>query len=167
MSVRLDGLTVIAGAGVGQAEAARPVFVTVTFAEVDPSETITVPPGVAVDGFARRMVTMLPLTVAVMPVLVEAVLYAPEPPDTATWTLVLQSVSVTEDGFTATGVPGLGVGQTPVAAPVALTVTLVVEVPSEIVTVPPENAPEGLVRRTERTEPLTLAVMLPLEAAAL
>ena len=160
-------MTGVEGLGVGHAPAARPVFVTATFAEVDPSVTITVPPDVATDGFARRMVTMLPLTVAVIPLVVDAALYVPEPPDAVTWTPALQSVSVTEEGFTATGEPGLGVGQIPVAVPVALTETLVVEVPSEIVTVPPENAPDGLVRRTERTEPLTLAVMLPLEEAAL
>ena len=84
VSVRLDGLTVIPGAGVGHAPVAAPVLVTVTFAEVDPSETITVPPPVAVDGFARRMVTILPFTVAAIPLLVEAALYDPVPPDAAT-----------------------------------------------------------------------------------
>lgn len=81
INVRDDGLTVIAGAGVGHDPAAEPVAFTVMFADVEPSETVTVAPETADDGFARRMLTTLPLTVAVIPLLLEAALNTPEPPE--------------------------------------------------------------------------------------
>lgn len=74
-------------------------------------------------------------------------------------------MSVTVEGLTLTG--DAGVGHAPPPAPETFTGTLVVDVPSETVTLPPVKALEGLVRRTERMLPLTLAVMLPLEEAAL
>lgn len=71
----------IAGAGVGQVPAAAPVAVTVMFADVEPSEIVTVAPETADEGFVRRMLTIFPLTVAVMPPLLEAAPYVPEPPE--------------------------------------------------------------------------------------
>lgn len=64
----------IAGAGVGHVPPPVPVAFTVTFAEVDPSVTVTVAPETAEDGLARRIVTMLPLTLAVTPLLLDAAL---------------------------------------------------------------------------------------------
>lgn len=70
----MDGLTVMSGFGVGQAPAAAPVAFTVTLAEVEPSDTITVPPETAEEGLVRRIDTMLPLTVTVKLPLLEAAL---------------------------------------------------------------------------------------------
>lgn len=76
-----------------------------------------------------------------------------------------QSVKVTDEGLTLTGVAG--VGHAPAPAPLALTGTVVVDVPSDTVTLPPEKTLDGLTRRTERILPLMVAVTLPLLDAVL
>jgi hypothetical protein len=82
------------------------------------------------------------------------------------WT-TLQSVSVTGVDGEAVSEPGGVVPQTPAPAPEAPTVTLMLDEPSETVTVPPAKAAEGLVRRIERMlVPLTEAVTLLLPDTA-
>jgi hypothetical protein len=64
---------VIPEGGVVEGQAPKPtpvVVMEITTLEV-PSETVTVPPDVAVEGSMRRMVTVLPLTVADMLELLE------------------------------------------------------------------------------------------------
>ena len=89
----------------------------------------------------------------------------PDPPETFTPTLPEQPVRVTLVGETVSG--PLGVGQVPVAVPVVLTDTVVLEVPSDTVIVAPAVGAEGLTRRTVSTDPEMAALTLPLLEAAL
>lgn len=68
--------------------------------------------------------------------------------------------------WTVLGVAMIGAEQAPAPVPDVVTVTLTVEEPSEIVTVPPVVAEEPAARRIETTLPLTVAMMLPLLEAA-
>lgn len=80
--------------------------------------------------------------------------------------MLLQSDRVTLAGLAVSATGVVGVGQTPAPLPEALTVTEVVDVPSEIVTAPPGKAPDGLVRRIVSRLPFTVAVMVALLARA-
>lgn len=69
------------------------------------------------------------------------------------------------EGLTLTG--DAGVGHAPAPVPEAFTVTFADVEPSVMVSVPLENAAEGLVRRTVTIFPLTVAARLPLLEATL
>ena len=84
-----------------------------------------------------------------------------------TWALLEQSSSCTDVGEADNGPPGAGVGHVPVAAPVVLTVTGVLDVPSDTVIVAPAVGEDGFTRRTVRTLPAIVAETLPLLEAAL
>jgi hypothetical protein len=154
----------VATIGAEQAPAPVPEVFTATLTVEEPSEIVTVAPAVAGEGAARRIVTMDPLTVATTLALLEDTVYVPEPPDTVTWALLEQSSNCTVVGEADNGP---GVGQVPVAAPVVLTLTGVLDEPSETVMVAPEVGAEGLTRRTVRTLPEMVALTLPLLEAAL
>lgn len=87
------------------------------------------------------------------------------PPEIVVWTTPLQSVSVTDAGLAAIG--GVGELHAPAPAPEAFTVMLTEDELSVTTTVPPPKAADGLVLRMVTNDPLTLAEMLPLLAAAL
>ena len=155
----------VAMMGAEQAPAPAADVVTATLTVEEPSEIVTVPPAVAEDGAARRIVTMLPLVVATMLLLFEEAEYVPEPPDTLTWALLEQSTNWTVVGDAANG--PAGVGQVPVAAPVMLTVTGVFEEPSDTVIVALPTPADGFTRLTVSTLPWIVALTLPLLDAAL
>ncbi len=80
----------------------------------------------------------------------------------------MQSFSVTLVGLAANACPpGPGVGQIPAPAPEPFTVIARFDAPSETVTVPLLNVPEGFARLIETMLPLTVAVTVVLFEAAL
>lgn len=159
VSVSVEGLAVI-GWGVPHAAAPEPLEFTVMLAVDDPSATVTTPPENAEDGFTRRIVRTLPLRLALTLPLLDAALYVPAPPEIMTCAAPLQSVRVTLEGLAMTGLGGFGVGQVPDPAPAPVTSIVRPVAPSETVTVPVVNSPEGFVRRIETTLPLIVAVRL-------
>jgi hypothetical protein len=163
VSVTLEGVAANAVGGVveGQAPAPTPVAVTaITTLEV-PSETVTLPPEVAGDVATRRIVTVLPLTVAEMLELLDAAVYVPDPPEMVTAVADEQSVNVTFAGLAVIAEDG----HAPSARPVRVSNTDLTDMPSET---PIDTGlvvdPEGFRRRTETVLPNSWATTLPLPA---
>lgn len=116
------------------------------------------------DGTVRLIDKIFPLTVAVIPVLPEAALYVPDPPDSTTCAAPVQSFNVT---VLELAVNADDVGHAFAPAPDPVTVIGTLEVPSVAVTVAPVNAPDGLARLMDTIFPLTVAITLELLEATL
>ena len=147
-----------------QAPAPAPEALTVMVRLDAPSEMSTVPPPNPADGVTLRMVTSEPLTLALTLGLLDAADTGPLALETVTNAAVEQSVRVTVVGDAAKlPLPP----HAPAPAPVALTVIGTFDCPSETVTMPPVNEPEGDVRLMVSKLPFTVAVTAPLSGAAL
>lgn len=157
VSVAVEGLTLT---GVGHAPAPSPDVFTATTAEDVPSLTVIVPPVDAEEGLVLRMESTVPVTLALRLLLLGIAVYVPEPPKICTDSALEQVVRLTVAGLTDR--LALPLPQLAAPAPVPFTVIGTVVLPSDTVTVPPANAPEGFARRMDRTFPLTDALTLPL-----
>lgn len=140
---------------VGHVLAPLPVVFT-SIARLDvPSLTVTVPAATPGEGLLRWIVRAVPFTTAAMLVLLDETVYAPVPPPSVTDWPAVQVLSVTLVALAVIG--DAAAGHDPAPGPDTVTVTSVVDDPSETVMVPPVLLVEGLARRIVIRFPLRLA----------